>query len=268
MKPLRSRVHFLAAKSAPTIVVIQRKRAKLFHILTVDALTHEFQEGSWFGGKLYALRCDVSPDGKFMVYFAMGAGGQIWNGVCRLPWLKCLVEAGQNDTWSGGGFFERDQALKTFGWDQEAFRILEEVPFTIERDLSNRSGDRGVLYAKLERDGFRRLGDSWGHDLPSRGPGFQVPHEGDDGWGRKFSENHPELKLKYIGYLGHGYKFQFSVDSNPDLLREAEWANWDSVGNLWVARPGLIEKYSLEDLKNKRPGFSLDLEPLEPPVDP
>ncbi len=126
MKVYRSRVHFLVAKEAPVVVVLQRKRAKLFHVVTIDAVTQEVQEGSWFEGRIYRKRCDVSFDGK--------------------------------------------------------------------------------------------------------------------------------------------YNFHFRLDAYPGLLEDAQWANWDSLGNLWVARPGTIEKYHLADLPERRPSFTLDLERLERPA--
>jgi hypothetical protein len=81
----RSRIHLLAARSAPALVVLQRKRSKLFHVIVIDTGTLRITEGSWFRGKLYPLRCDVSFDGRFMVYLAMGASGKTCNGICRLP---------------------------------------------------------------------------------------------------------------------------------------------------------------------------------------
>ena len=104
-KQYKSRIHLLVAKNAPTVVIVQRKRAKLFHIVLVDADKRRIEEGSWFRGKLYALRCDVSFDGKHMVYLAMGSGGNTWNGVCRLPWLATQTEAENMGAWFGGGYF-------------------------------------------------------------------------------------------------------------------------------------------------------------------
>jgi hypothetical protein len=47
-----SRIHLLAARHAPTIGILQRKRAKLFHVITVDTEKRRIEEGSWFRGKL------------------------------------------------------------------------------------------------------------------------------------------------------------------------------------------------------------------------
>jgi hypothetical protein len=60
----KSRIHLLAAKEAPTLVILQRKRSTLFHVITVDIRTLKVTDGSWFRGKLYPLRCDVSFDGS------------------------------------------------------------------------------------------------------------------------------------------------------------------------------------------------------------
>jgi hypothetical protein len=74
--------------------------------------------------------------------------------------------------------------------------------------------------------------------------------------------------VRYIGYLTHGYTFAFSLDKYPGLLDGASWATWDSSGNLWVARPGLVEKFTLADLRHGKPSFSLDVEELAPPPRP
>ena len=46
-----------------------------------------------FDPRAHANDCDVSFDGKFIVYLAEGASGQARTGLCRLPWLKTLVNA-------------------------------------------------------------------------------------------------------------------------------------------------------------------------------
>jgi hypothetical protein len=74
------------------------------------------------------------------------------------------------------------------------------------------------------------------------------------------------LKVRYAGYLEHGYTFKFWLDEYPDLLAGASWANWDCNGNLWVARPGVVEQYTLSDLSRGAPSFAIDVDQFEPPV--
>jgi hypothetical protein len=114
-----SRIHLLVAKKAAVLVVLQRKRAKLFHVLTIDTRKNLIEEGSWFRGKLYPLRCDVSFDGKFMVYLAMGTKGNTWNGLCPLPRLTTLIDTKNMRTWFGGGFFQTPALLRSNAWSIE-----------------------------------------------------------------------------------------------------------------------------------------------------
>ena len=262
----RSRIHLLAARHAPTIVILQRKRAKLFHVITVDTEKRRIEEGSWFRGKLYVMRCDVSFDGKFMVYLAMGSNGQTWNGICRPPWLTTLLDVENMGTWFGGGFFAGRQLLNTNGWSVGEKFTRTDIPFALRPYQSRYGGeDLGVIYERLERDGFTRLGDCWGKRKKLATRKYQVAVHGDDGWGCRFSRRHPPLKVRYVGYLMHGYTFEFWLDEYPGLLDGASWANWDEIGNLWVAKPGIVEQFTLKDLPRGRPSFSLDVDRLEPP---
>ena len=67
-----------------------------------------------------------------------------------------------------------------------------------------------------------------------------------------------------MGYLTHGYTFAFALEGFPELLDDAAWATWDVNGSLWVARPGVVEKFTLEDLQRGKPSFSLDVDLFEP----
>ena len=265
----KSRIHLLVAKNAPTVVILQRKRAKLFHVVLVDANKRRVEEGSWFRGKLYMLRCDVSFDGKHMVYLAMGSQGATWNGICRLPWLATLTEAENMGSWFGGGYFVDKKVLRTNGWGRPDFYPAKRTgaPFVLEPYHSRYGGeDLGVVYERLARDGFTRLGENWGTQQNLGTRKLQVACEGDDGWGRRFSRRHPMLKVRYAGYLEHGYTFTFWLDEYPDLLNGASWASWDCNGDLWVARPGAVEQYMLTDLARGSPSFTIDVEQFEPPA--
>lgn len=246
----RSRIHLLAAKEAPIVVILQRKRAKLFHIITVDTERHWVKEGSWFRGRLYEMKSDVSFDGKFMVYLAIGKGrGQFtsWSGVCRLPWLKTLVETETSGSNWGGGYFADRKILITNGWRTVSPPV--DLPFTLTSAPFTcfAAENRGVLYEKFARDGFTRIGN--------------------DDWAKRPSLHHPELKVHYLGYV-NGDQFTFSLEEQPDLVEGATWVTWDSGGSLWIARPGIVEQYTLDDLRRGTPSYSLDVDQFEPPAKP
>jgi hypothetical protein len=268
MSPIthRSRLHLLAAKDAPTIVILQRKRAKLFHVVTLDTETHRVTEGSWFRGVLYGIDCDVSLDGQYMVYRARGTRlrGATWSGVCRLPWLKTLVHVESPIT--GGGYFAGSRQLKTHGWDCRDVVASADVPFKIARSGAYHLGhELGVIYPRFERDGYTRPGENWGSEQKLPGKTYQVACVGDDGWGRRPGRGYPLLQVRYLGYLDHGHKFGFTLDEHPQVVAGASWATWDARRTLWVARPGVVEQYTLADLRAGTPSFSLDVDRFEPP---
>jgi hypothetical protein len=267
MAPIKhpSRIHLLAAKAAPIVVVLQRKRAKLFHVTMVHTEKHWVKEGSWFRGVLYAIDCDVSFDGKYMVYLARGTRrkGAIWSGVCRLPWLKTLVHV--ESPFTGGGYFDGPRTLKTRGWDRGELVSSGDIPFTLARGTAHHRGNElGVIYPRLARDGFTRLGDKWGSERKLPGKTYQVARIGDDGWGLRPARGYPMLQARYLGYMDHGHKLGFSLDEHPHIVDGASWATWDSGRNLWVARPGIVEQYTLDGLRAGTPSFSLDVDRFEP----
>ena len=74
-------------------------------------MTGKYEQGAWFNGKLYAMRCDVSFDGDWLVYMAMGAGGNTWNAVSRLPRLTAVAESESIGTYFGGGYWRARDVL-------------------------------------------------------------------------------------------------------------------------------------------------------------
>ena len=66
--------------------------------------------GQWLRGRLYELRADLSPDGKYLIYFAMnGHWGSrakgAWTAISRAPYLTAIALFAKGDCWNGGGLF-------------------------------------------------------------------------------------------------------------------------------------------------------------------
>lgn len=260
-----ARIHLLPAKEAPYVVVLRRKPSKCYHVIRWNTQTDELNHGSWFRGRLYSNRCDVSFDGQWMVYLALGATGQPWNGVCRLPFLKCVAESPSLGTYFGGGFWRDRNTLLLNGWEPEKGAI----PFKMQ-SMNPRFGgeDLSVLYPRWERDGWRRRGTSFGVERVLKDTRkYAVECIGDDGWEHRPSPAHPALVVHYSGYLEHGYTFRYSLEECPGLLDEqVDSACWDSSGNLVYSRAGVLYKHSLDSLLTGEPETAVDLESLSPPA--
>ena len=267
-----ARVHLLPALKARVCIVIVRRRSKWFHILKWNLRNNQLIPGSWFQGKLYSKRCDVSWDGRWMVYLAMGNDGRkTWNGLCQPPWLKTVIDCPNDGTWAGGGVFtgkrhleantlwHADKDLAKAGSAPDGYRITR---------LDSGGEDFPVLYKRLERDGWERQGDNYGKDktLKSLKHTYAVANLGDDGWACQPTRKHPVLKAWFRGYFERGYTFDFQLESNPELLQQSEWACWSSNGDLLAVDDGILKRYSLQDTKTGKPSFQVDLNILKPPA--
>lgn len=83
METYSPRLHVLLAREVDYAVVIRRGPSK--HVCTVgwDMKTNEFALGQWLKGRIYERRSDLSPDGKYMIYFAMNGK---WNSIAKGSW--------------------------------------------------------------------------------------------------------------------------------------------------------------------------------------
>lgn len=267
----KAALHILRAHGAPHAVIIRRKPSKCFHIISWDTKTDRLEYGSWFRGRIYSERCDLSWDGKWMVYLAMRNGGQqIWNGICNPPMLRTLADVPNEGTWAGGGFFPEIGILRSNDvWHSE--RSLSEFngsglfPFAIER-MDSGGEVFPILSHRLERDGWKREGEfGESHRVHLKHSSYSELCLEDPGWSWQPTPQHPVLRMFYRGYLVHGYTFEFQLEGSALLDPYVDWATWDSKGDLLLARHGIVARYSLKALNNGKPDFEVDLESLEPP---
>ena len=265
-----ARIHLLAAKEAPVVVVLRRKPTKLFHVLRWDTERDEIESGSWFHGRIHELNSDLSFDGQFMVYAASGKGLN-WTGICRPPKLRTEVDWPHAMTGAGGGVFVSASRLEV-NPDRDAAAVLEAIgkvgdklPFEI--GFLDRHRYRRELkdeYPRFYRDGFRRVGPR-GREEDVKGTRWLSISREDPVWVLRPTQAHPELRVRYRGYR-HGMIFEWDLPELPGVLdAEVSWAVYDSLGQLNVARRGVLYRYTLSDLWAGKPSSVFDLELLEKP---
>ncbi len=106
------RLHLLFARAAPIVVILRRGPAAWYHVMRWNLLDDTIEHGAWFKGRIYEERCDLSPDGELLLYFALKGRrfgsdyGSSWSALSRAPWLHALALWPQGHTWGGGGYFE------------------------------------------------------------------------------------------------------------------------------------------------------------------
>ena len=171
MPKFPARVHPIPARKANTAVIIRRGPSKSVCTILWERRNDTFKLGQWLRGRIYERRCDLSPDGKHFIYFAMNGkwDGPVkgsWTAISRAPYLKALALWPWGDCWNGGGLFLSDNRF----WRNAGYHSDE--PDTVGRlgkKLTEESGYPfddgyggecpGVYYLRLQRDGWKLLRD-------------------------------------------------------------------------------------------------------------
>lgn len=115
--PPPPRLFVITATEADRAIVFRHGPTAWFHLLMWDLARDELTSGAWFRGKLAATKCDLSPDGKLLLYFAhqgrkVGTSfSDSWTALSRAPWLTALALWPHGTTYGGGGRFTGNRAV-------------------------------------------------------------------------------------------------------------------------------------------------------------
>jgi hypothetical protein len=149
------KLYLLLAREAPIAVILRRGPSGWYHVIRWHTNTDQFEHGAWFRGRLYEEKCDVSPDGELLLYFALKGSWQTsyrgsWTAISRAPWLHALGLWPQGDTWGGGGRFTGNRTAALWSWspgDQPhadhpglGLEIVAGAPNAEDRALFERTG--------------------------------------------------------------------------------------------------------------------------------
>ena len=64
------RLYAILARESHRAVVFRRGPSKQVLLVSWNTDTDAFTEGQWLKGRIYERRCDLSPDGELLLYFA------------------------------------------------------------------------------------------------------------------------------------------------------------------------------------------------------
>lgn len=270
LKPPSVRLFVLLARGARRAVVFRRGPSKQVLLLSWDTATDAMTPGQWFRGRIYERRCDLSPSGDKLAYFAAKYRGEFgtWTAVSRPPWLTALALWPHGDAWGGGGLFESDQRLLL---NHRSTRMQLAPDFQLPKRFlveplgphAGRGEDFPIYDQRLQRDGWRLL-----H------PGAEKRHASGEALFYSFD---PAITYRRVRPGGRAPDFELQMRITGiheregawyvveydliDLKREQEvplgrldWADWDSQGDLLFAREGRL--YRLEP---QRRGNTVDV---------
>ena len=156
------RIHVLFARDASSAVVVRRGPTRHTALIGWDRKTDKFQLGQWLYGRIYERRCDLSPDGKHLIYFAMNGRWASsvkgsWTAISRAPYLKAVSLFAKGDCWHGGGLFQSSTAYwLNDGYGHEVQEDDRRLSRVLEYPWHEQYGGEclGVYYIRLQRDGW------------------------------------------------------------------------------------------------------------------
>lgn len=168
--PNSARLYAIVARNVRRAVVFRRGPAKKTRLIVWNLDEDTLVPGQWFDGRIYERRCDLSPDGSWLAYFAATYRKpyRTWTAISRSPFFTALALWPKGDAWGGGGLFDgaRSFALNHRGGERDAI-LWEDIPFpsgfAVAGFGSHPGGgeDDPIMTARLTRDGWTVTPTQW-----------------------------------------------------------------------------------------------------------
>lgn len=277
-----TRLWVLIARKAPVAAIIRRGPSRQVQLIKWNLDKDTFEFGQWFKGRVYERRCDLSPSGTLLVYFAATYREPLrsWTAVSKLPWFTALALWPKGDGWNGGGHFigPYDIHLDHFPGEDSPHPdfAVSARKLRVTSLASSRGEDAPVWHATLKRDGWIQLhagawskyGEEIGYSWKARTP---------EKWKKPHAKLPFCLEMSIEGLHkenGPWYEIAYRVvdDSETAVVNMgfADWADWDKQGNLLFARNGCLFRQARHKSAFRDPFLLADFtsnkfEALEPP---
>ncbi len=239
-------LYVIPARDADTALVFRRGPSAWWHLLEWRLDPPRLLPGAWFRGSLYPTRCDLSPDGRYLGYFALKPTARdwpaAWFAVSKVPFLHALAAWRTAGTWTWGCRFAAERSLAIHA-------CMEDKPF--HGAYPHKAACHGMSCDWAAREVWNETKRGWEPEnssiLRRRRPG-----------------GGPSLVLIHGG---EGKSRDYLIESsagNIIALPDAVWCDWDRAGRLLTAtRQGALS-LSLWDHNEPRPLWTADLKALRP----
>ncbi len=261
------RLYVLLARKAPRAVVFRRGPTRQVLLVSWETDKDAFREGQWLKGRIYERRCDLSPSGKRLIYFAADYKEPYysWTAVSRPPFLTALALWPKGDAWGGGGLFAKEsEILLNHRSDEMKLAVNAGLPKWVNvKPLVDRPGwgeDSPIMDYRLLRDGWRLIqeGKTIEHKL---GAPLWIEFDPPQVWVKPcpLAPNY-ELRMVLCGIHernGPSYVIEHSVVEKTSggevSLGRTDWADWCQSGDLLFAREGMLFRLGWQEGKELHP---------------
>jgi hypothetical protein len=262
-------LYAILARDARVGVIFRRGPSKQVLLLLWRTDTDQFYEGQWFKGRIYERRCDLSPSGERLVYFAASYKPPYatWTAVSRPPFLTAVALWPKGDAWGGGGLFAREGEIH-LNHRPEHMKMAEgfQLPkFVVIKPLGEHAGrgeDSPILDMRLIRDRWKLIQQGKTKENKQKAS-IWITVDPAEIWAKPHPKNEKpyEIREELKGIHERNiswYVIEHSVvntkSGNTLSLGRSDWADWCHSGDLLFAKEGKIWRLGF----NRR-----NLKPLE-----
>lgn len=144
-------------------VVLCRKKAQQVGTFGWDRNTDKITPGQWLKGRIYFENCDLSPDGNYFIYHAMGKGSwKTWTAVSKVPYLKALDFYMSSCSFGGGLFLSNNSYWLDAPSDRDLehkhslLKVVKECPY--KEKIEN-------YHFRLKRNGWSEVDEELAKDI-------------------------------------------------------------------------------------------------------
>jgi hypothetical protein len=256
----QTRLYVLIARNAPVGVVVRRGPSKNVLLSKWNLRSDIFEHGQWLKNRVYERRCDLSPDGELLIYFAANYKRPLWSwtAISRPPYLSALALWKKGDGWGGGGLFSTpSEILLNHRSDEMTLAEGSVLPNQVEvKPFGDRPGwgeDDPIWSARLARDGWQLMQYP---SFPKPDFGAKVAWNLDPPiiWQKPHPRSTPKcaLRMAIRGIHekdGPWYVTDYDLLGPGEtvlLLGRCDWADWDPNGDLLFAQSGRIYRLTPE----------------------
>ncbi len=255
---------FIAEKKN-IIVFIYRKTNKINYLIRMDYYKNneKLHLGSRFYGRFYPSRCDISPDGRHFLYFAMGHSKKYqknfpaWTAICSPPQITAQFLLGHYDTWGGGGAFLSENKIFINNTGAEP---LSNEKFNRYR-IKNKDN---IQETDFKRDDGWRITETQQVSANSFPPKFIEKTTKNITIKKKYEYHELYGKGKNRGEFDmYSYTFINNNTKDETEIPICQWADFDNFGRLLLACGSEIKIYkNYRQLSENKPIKSYDFEEL------
>lgn len=265
------RAFCIVARDHRTAVVLRRGPSDQVQLLRWYLGSDSIEPGQWLKGSVYERRCDLTPDGEQLVYFAAThrAPYGTWTAISRPPYFTALALWPKGDAWGGGGVFESKRHLllnhrstefdlpKDFSLPKR-FRVSE---------FGTRSGwgeDSPIYDHRLSRDGWLCTNEGVWHEHGDEAK-MRIHFDPPQTWQKSCDATDRVLVMIQVGINRRNgawnvLRFELLSSNGTQDLGECDWADllpdgdviYSKAGQLLRLSAGATEAYLVSDLRENR----------------